>query len=72
MVGSPKIRQQDVHADQEHPQREDKLGPEKETDAHEQNSASTRPRKAIQRGKIPVRNDSVQVEIMNTAAIFMA
>jgi len=35
-------------------------------------SASTIPRKAIQRGMIPVRSDRVQVEILNTPAIFIA
>jgi hypothetical protein len=35
------------------------------------NNANARPRNAIQRGIIPVRSESVQVEIMNTPAIFI-
>ena len=34
--------------------------------------ASAKPRKAIQRGTIPVRSEMVEVEIINTPAILMA
>ena len=36
------------------------------------NTASARPRNDIQRGRIPVRNASVDVEIIKTPAIFIA
>ena len=57
----------DVHTDRQHPQRKDQRRSDETPRARKSKSASGKPRYAIQRGKMPMRTASVQIDIMNTA-----
>jgi hypothetical protein len=61
-----------MHANQQHPDREDECDPPPVRDDQQEQQGAAVPDNAIHREMMPVRNPMVHVEIMKAPAIFIA